>query len=125
MLNKNQLNQSDLSNSSFCTSIESICRTNRNEIIRGPTSFGTILEEHELGTVYPSIKHPRPGSNFFFAGGFITETYSTKINTIQTEFPYEIRAGRNRSINAKNFAQAIVKYMKIHHLLRTSSTTDE
>ncbi len=43
MLSGDQLNQSDLSHSSFKTSIESLCESNRNEGIRGPTSFGTII----------------------------------------------------------------------------------
>lgn len=121
MLSKEQLNHNDLSSLSFQTSIESLCRLNRNEIIRGQSSFGTILEEYGFGTVYPSLKNPKPESHIFFAGGYITDSYSSKINAIQSELPYDVRAGPNNSTYAVKYAQAVLKYMEIHHLLRCSS----
>jgi hypothetical protein len=117
MLSSDQLNQNDLSRSSFRTSIESICGSNRTECISGQTSLGTILEQNGLGVAYPSLANPKPGSRTFFSGGYITRNYCSKINTIQTELPYDIRVGTNKRTNAKNYAQAIVKYMKIHNLL--------
>lgn len=119
MLSREQLNQNDLSLPSFKTSIESLCQSNRNEFIRGSTSFGTIFEKHELGTVYPSLTNPKPGFRTYFKGGYIIRNYSPKINAIQTEFPYDIRTGQNKRTNAQNFAEVIVQYMKIHNLLIT------
>jgi len=117
MLSGDQLNQNDLSHPSFKTSIESLCGSNRNEGIRGQTSFGSIFEQHELGVAYPSFTNPKPGSRTFFSGGYIIQNYSSKINTIQTELPYDIRTGANKHTNAQHFAQAIVEYMKINNLL--------
>ncbi|CAF2332200.1 unnamed protein product [Rotaria sp. Silwood2] len=119
MLSSNQLNQNDLSDPSFKTSIESLCKSNRNESIRGQTSFGSIFERHELGVAYPSLANPKPGSRVFFHGGYIIQNYSSKINAIQIELPYDIRTGRNKRMNAQNFAQVIVEYMKINNLLVT------
>jgi hypothetical protein len=117
MLTSDQLNQNDLSHSSFKTSIESLCRSNRNECIRGQISFGSIFERHELGIAYPSLKNPKPGSRSFFSGGYIIRNYSSKINAIQIELPYDIRVGVNKYTNAKHFAQVIIEYMKLHNLL--------
>jgi hypothetical protein len=117
MLSGNQLNQNDLSSPSFTTSIESLCGSNRNEAIRGQTSFGTIFEQHGLGVAYPSLSNPTPGSRTFFSGGYIIRNYSSKINAIQTELPYDIRTGENKRTNARKFAEVIVEYMKIHNLL--------
>jgi hypothetical protein len=117
LLTAAQLDRDDLSASSFETSIESLCRVDRNACIRGSSSFGTILEENGMGTVYPSMVHPKPGSLDFFSGGYITYNYIPKINALQTELPYDVRNGVNRKIYAKNYAQAIVNYMKLNNLL--------
>jgi hypothetical protein len=117
MLSSDQLNQNDLSFPSFKTSIESLCESNRNEGIRGQTSFGSIFEQHGLGVAYPSLANPKPGSRTYFSGGYITRNYSSKINVIQTELPNDIRTGSNKRINAQHFAQAIVEYMQINNLL--------
>lgn len=117
MLSGDQLNQSDLSHPLMKTSIESLCTTDRNEIVRGERSFGTVFEQHGLGHAYPSLNNPKPGTRTFFSGGYIIRHYSAKINAIQTELPYEIRTGNSKRANAQHFAQTIVTYMKMHHLL--------
>ena len=117
LLTGNQLNQNNLSGPSFNTSIESLCHTDREECIRGRTSFGTILESNGLGIAYPSFENPKPGSNRFLSGGYITHNYISQINAIQTELPYGIRTGTNRLNNARNYATAVLSYMEINHLL--------
>jgi hypothetical protein len=117
LLNSNELNQNNLSNPSFITSIESLCHPDRNECIRGPTSFGTILEQYGLGIAYPSLNNPKPGSKTFYEGGYITRNYISKINAIQTELPYYIRTDAQRFTHARNYAAAVVEYMKLHNLL--------
>lgn len=117
MLSGDQLNQNDLSLPSFKTSIETLCESNRNETIRGQKSFGTIFEKHDLGVAYPSLTNPKPGSRTFFSGGYIIRNYSSKINAIQTELPYDIRTGGNKRTNAQNFAETIVEYMTTNNLL--------
>ena len=117
LLTGNQLNQNNLSNPAYTTSIESLCHPDRNECIRGPKAFGTILEEYELGVAYPSLNNPKPGSIHFLNGGYITRNYISKTNAIQTELPYYIRAGPQRLTHAKNYAAAIIEYMKQNNLL--------
>ncbi|CAF0990700.1 unnamed protein product [Rotaria sordida] len=119
MLSSDQLNQNDLLDPSFQTSIESLCGSNRNECIRGQTSFGSIFEQHGLGVTYPSLTNPKPGSRVFFHGGYIIKNYYSKINAIQIELPHDIRTGKNKLMNAQNFAQAIIEYMKTNNLLLT------
>jgi hypothetical protein len=117
LLTSNQLNQNNLSNPSFFTSIERLCGADRNECIRGPSSFGTLLELNGLGIAYPSLANPKPGSNTFLSGGYITRHYLSKVSAIQTELPYNIRVGANRLTHAKNYAKVVVDYMKEHNLL--------
>ena len=121
LLSRDQLNQNDLSPASFQTSIEPLCQSNRNEVIRGPTSLGTIFERQDLGMVYPSSLNPKPQSKVFFSGGYTTSHYAPQINTIQTELSYDLRTGANRYVHAKNFARAIVEYMQVHNLWRSLS----
>lgn len=121
MLSGSQLNQNDLSPASFQTSIESLCRSDRNEAIRGATSLGTIFERNSLGVVYPSTTNPKPESRVFFSGGYTTKAYAPKINTIQTELSYDLRTGANKCVHAKNFARAIVEYMHVHSIWKSLS----
>ena len=112
-----QLNQNNLNSLSVTTSIDSLCGSNREECIRGQSSFGTALESNGLGIVYPSVANPKPGSNRFLSGGYITSNYKSKINTIQTELPFGVRNGDNRRTYARNYARAIINYMKLNGLL--------
>lgn len=119
LLTANQLNQNNLSNPSFFTSIERLCGLDKDECIRGSSSFGTILEINGLGIAYPSLANPKPGSNRFLSGGYITRNYLSKVSAIQTELPYNVRAGKDRITYAKNYAKTIVDFMRAHHLLLT------
>ena len=78
-------------------------------------AFGTLLESNGITPAYPSLLHPKPGAREFFSGGFITEHYRSKINAIQTELPFEMRTGVNRAMFAKQYAQAIVEFLKANH----------
>lgn len=118
-LSSDQLNQDDLSDSSFQTSIESLCSTDRNECIRGESSFGNIFERNGLGTAYPSLLNPKPEGRTFFSGGYIVRHYSSKINAIQAELAYSTRMGPDAYENAQQFAQTIVEYMKKYNLLKS------
>ena len=121
LLTGSQLNANNLSGPSFPTSIESLCTYNRDECIRGSQSFGTYLESNGLGIAYPSLSNPKPGSNKFYSGGYITSNYISQINAIQTELPYSVRVGVDRLTYAKNYAQALVEYMQANNLLHSSS----
>lgn len=117
MLTSDELNRDDLSHSLLKTSIDALCESDRNESIRGYNSFGTIFERRGLGIAYPSLANPKPGTRTFFSGGYIIRNYSSKINAIQTELPFDIRNGIDRRKNAQKFAHALVEYMTIKSLL--------
>ena len=117
LLTSNQLNQNDLSNPSFSSSIERLCGSGRNQCIRGPTSFGTILENCGLGIAYPSSANPKPGSIDFLSGGYITRNYLSQVSAFQTELPYYIRTGADRLTHAKNYAKAVIDYMAANGIL--------
>ncbi|CAF3465604.1 unnamed protein product [Rotaria sp. Silwood1] len=116
------LNRDVFNTLSVITSIEPLCGSNRNECIRGNSSFGTALELNGLSIVYPSLAHPKPGSIDFLSGGFITRNYISRINAIQTELPISMRTAANRLDNTKKYAQAIVDYIQRNSLLRSSTT---
>lgn len=120
MLSNDQLNENDLSGPLFKTSIESLCESNRNEGIRGYTSFGTMFERHGLGIAYPSLANPKPESRIFYSGGHIIRNYSAMINAIQVELPSDIRTGKNKLLNAQLFARTLVEYMKTKNLLMSN-----
>ncbi|CAF4569081.1 unnamed protein product [Rotaria sp. Silwood2] len=123
LLDSDLLNRDDLQSTlGTITSIEQICSlSNRTECIRGQTSFGTILETNELGIAYPSMAHPKPGNGTFFEGGYITRNYILKINAIQTELPYDIRAGPYKRVNAMKYARALIDYMTVNTILLKNS----
>jgi hypothetical protein len=75
---------------------------------------------NDMDWAYPSGANPKPESRTFFSGGYIIRNYSTKINAIQVELPYDTRTGDNKQMNAKTFAQVIVEYMKINNLLMSN-----
>ncbi|CAF0981536.1 unnamed protein product [Didymodactylos carnosus] len=97
--------------------IQSSCPNNRNECINGQSSLGTILEAHDLGISYPSTANPKPGKKVFYSGGYTTRNYISKINAVQTELPYDTRAGPNREEYAKKYAKALYEYMVVNKIL--------
>ncbi|CAF3981210.1 unnamed protein product [Rotaria sordida] len=119
LLDSDLLNRDDLQTTlGTITSIEQICSlSNRTECIRGKTSFGTILEANGLGIAYPSTAYPKPGNGTFFEGGYITRNYISKINAIQTELPYDMRAGTYKRMNAIKYAHALIDYMTVNNIL--------
>ncbi|CAF0925681.1 unnamed protein product [Rotaria sp. Silwood1] len=121
LLDSDLLNRDDLQTTlGTTTSIEQICSlSNRTECIRGQTSFGTIMKKNELGIAYPSMAHPKPGNGTFFQGGYITRNYISKINAIQTELPYDMRAGSYKLLNSKRYVRALIDYMTVNNLLKT------
>ncbi|CAF3118220.1 unnamed protein product [Rotaria socialis] len=118
LLDSDLLNRDDLQSTlATTTSIEQLCVFNRNECIRGQNAFGTIMETNELGIAYPSKLHPKPGSGTFFEGGYITRNYISQINAIQTELPYDMRAGSYKRVNAIKYARTLFDYMTLNNLL--------
>lgn len=121
LLKSDLLNADDLQTTlSTTTSIEQICGSNRNECIRGPKAFGSVMETNHLGIAYPSMQHPKPRNGTFYEGGYITRNYITQINAIQTELPYDMRAGPYKNVNAVKYARTLFEYMVLNNLLLKS-----
>lgn len=117
LLDADELNRDDLNTlTNVKTSIESLCSLGKNQCIRGPASLGTIMESHGLGIAYPSMLNPKPGQITFYEGGYITRNYVSKINAIQTELPYDMRAGKFKKTNAAKYATAVYNYLKANNL---------
>ncbi|CAF2741198.1 unnamed protein product [Rotaria sp. Silwood2] len=77
-----------------------------------------LWKKKQLGIVYPSMVHPKPGNRTFLEGGYITCNYISKINAIQTELPWSIRGGTYKLLNAKRYARTLINYMRVNNLLK-------
>ncbi len=91
-----------------------------SELLRGPYSFGTLLEESGYVTV-PSINHPYPEEGEpHFSGGFNTGRHSSAaggtVDGIQIELDLDLRLdpGRRKKF-AEDVSDIILKYLKIHY----------
>ena len=115
------LSVDDLNTLKVSTSLDLLCKSNRNECIRGPNSFGTLLENKGLGVVYPSLANPKPGNFTFYEGGYITSNYISRINAIQTELPPFLTSTSFRAANARSYAEAIVQFMQANNFLKSSA----
>lgn len=113
-----QLNRDDLNFTSIESLIQSSCPNDRSECIRGNKSLGTFLESEGLGIAYPSSDNPRPNNRTFYKGGYITNTYSSKINVIQTELSYVVRNEFEPKIYVKKYVRALLEFLKVNNLLQ-------
>tara|TARA_Y100000588_G_scaffold204072_1_gene217894 strand:- start:137 stop:1138 length:1002 start_codon:yes stop_codon:yes gene_type:complete len=88
-------------------------------ILRGETSFGTLMDSLGYPCV-PSTNDPGPAGLRYFSGGYITDRHGSSdgsvISAIQVELPQPgIRdTGENWSRYASAFAKAIDIYYKFH-----------
>ena len=89
-------------------------------IVRGGTSFGTLMDSLGYECV-PSVNDPGPAGSRYFSGGYITARHGSRdggiISAIQVELPQPgIRdTEENRSRYASAFATAVNTYYG-HHL---------
>lgn len=120
LLTRTHLSVDDLNTLKVNTSLDLLCKSTRNECIRGPNSLGTIMENKGLGVVYPSLANPKPGNFTFFEGGYITSNYISRINAIQTELPPFLTSTSFRVANARKYAEAIVQFMQANNFLKSS-----
>jgi len=88
-------------------------------ILRGETSFGTLMDSLGYACV-PSVNDPSPAGLRYFSGGYITDRHGSSdgsaISAIQLELPQPgIRdTGENWSRYASAFAKVIDAYYKFH-----------
>ncbi len=92
------------------------------ELLRGETSFGSLLEARGYASV-PSTTHPDAGSGGYFSGGFNTRRHGSrdggKINGFQIECPWYnvVSSSWDRSDFSEAFVDALVAYLKVHELI--------
>ncbi len=122
-----RLDDSFLNDESFYeySSIRHLISDNLNsysytELLRGPESFGTLLEENGYITV-PSMEHPYPKEGEpHFSGGFNTSTHSSTsggtVDGIQIEIDLALRQDPERRREfAKALSGVILEYLSIHY----------
>ena len=108
------------------SSIQNLVSSNINnythaQLLRGPLSFGSLLENYHFPSV-PSQSIPAPGTTTnYFSGGYITANHTcyspgVNINGLQMELNY--LGIRDSSLNRMNFAiafsEVIIQYMNTH-----------
>ena len=87
------------------------------EIVRGRRSLGTLLTERGYPAV-PSQRHPGPGADPYFSGGYTTEQHGSAmggtISAIQMETPWHgVRdTGAHRKAFARAAAEALDEFFK-------------
>lgn len=90
------------------------------ELLRGPESFGTMLEDTGYECV-PSQKHPSPKiGEPHFSGGYNTSRHSSvsgnSLDGIQIEIDLELRNDPVRRVDfAESISDVILKYLKTHY----------
>jgi hypothetical protein len=95
------------------------------DLIRGPTSLGTLLQDAGIRTV-PSASDPDPGGAPYFTGGYNTARHGSRdggtVSGIQVEhhFPGLRDTEQNREAYAAILAEAVVTYLEVHFGLGVS-----
>lgn len=93
-----------------------------SELLRGPESFGTMIEEAGYECV-PSQTHPFPlEGEPHFSGGFNTSKHSSvnggKVDGIQIEIDLELRKDEVRRVEfAESLAEVILNYLRTHYFI--------
>jgi hypothetical protein len=89
-------------------------------IIRGPASFGTLLEDRFVAAV-PSGNQPNPGQDDYFTGGYNTVRHGSRdggqIDAIQIEhhFPGLRDTDENRVSYAQVLAAVLLEFFQAHY----------
>jgi hypothetical protein len=82
------------------------------ELIRGPSSLGTLLEAEGFPAV-PSQAQPNPGGNPFFSGGYNTDQHGSRyggsVSGVQIECYYT--GVRDTEANRQAFAEALARVL--------------
>ena len=96
------------------------------DLIRGPTSLGTLLQDAGVRTV-PSAADPDAGGAAYFTGGYNTRRHGSRdggtVSGIQIEhhFPGLRDTEQNREAYAAILADALVTYVEVHFGLAVSA----
>jgi len=103
-------------------------RVSLEEILRGPSSLGGLLQVRGFPAV-PSPQYPAPGADEYFSGGYIVETHGTmesnpgQINAIQIECNFTgVRDTQdNRAAFAAQLVDSLDEFFSTHVGMRLSS----
>ena len=89
------------------------------DLIRGPASLGTLLQDGGIRAV-PSSSEPDPGGAPYFSGGYSTARHGSRdggsVSGIQIEhhFPDVRDSEQNREAYAAILAESLVTYLAVH-----------
>lgn len=89
------------------------------DLVRGPYSLGTLLEERGIPAV-PSQPQPDPAGAAFFSGGYSTARHGSRdggnISGVQLEhhYPGLRNEAQNRQAYAEILADALIEFFPIH-----------
>lgn len=108
---------------------ELVARSGRtlSELLRGPLSLGTLMEERGFPAV-PSQSQPSPADNPYFTGGYNTETHTSRhggtVSGVQIECNYTgVRDSvANRAAFALALTEALEVYLEEHFGITLQST---
>lgn len=91
-----------------------------HQLLRGPTSFGGLLEERDFPSV-PSPATSAPGSlSPYFSGGYNTRRHGSSdggaISGLQVEANQSVRFDQERRLEfARGLAESIAEFVEIHY----------
>mmetsp|Transcript_89989 Transcript_89989/g.155879 ORF Transcript_89989/g.155879 Transcript_89989/m.155879 type:complete len:652 (-) Transcript_89989:274-2229(-) len=97
------------------------------QILRGDGSLGALLSSPSYGgyRTVPSPTDPGPDDGNYFSGGYITRTYSGKLDAIQIELPSALRSSSAQIVQegVTNLAAAAIHFMSLWYDTPTTGTT--
>ena len=129
LLSKTNLNKSDSEImagnyskdcSIFALSTNNKLNKNFVELLRGTGSFGDILTQKNVPCV-PNSAKPKPDAEYYFDGGYITQTYGSAqatggtVDAIQMEFDSTARSAERRKEYATNVADAVLQFIELYY----------
>ena len=96
----------------------SIDRITFEELLRGPRSFGSFLNQFDYPVV-PSPENPGPDGEPFYSGGYNTRQHGSltegEIDAIQIESPWDFVEDNRRDDYADAIAQTMVRYLSEYY----------
>jgi hypothetical protein len=119
-LSDEEINKLMIQKRSSVSSIAGSTKMSYADLLRGPSSLGTLFEEY-LYPAVPSLKNPKPGSSEYFGGGFTVYKHGSfnggKIDAILIETPWiGVRdSDNNRKRFSNIFVKVVDKFVKIHY----------
>jgi len=121
LIKKYELNDRDYKRPSSVRALSQRKNISIKQLLHGPNSLGAMFEAEGYKAL-PSPRQPRPGSDKYYRGGYITQQYGSDrggvVDAIQIEVPSESRyedgpAARNGY--AKALARILIKFFNKYY----------